>query len=279
VLRVRSALIVANSPFEAPFLGARLREAGAAVTLVASLADALDQLGRHPDVMIVDCAIGEEAAQRLADAGRAAGVRLRLVLFSPFERRAIGHETVKRFDGWLVKPVRRRSLFARLGDGPVVLSDTLAALPIAAPAPMGLRILLAEDNEINALLARKALARLGAEVIHARDGIAALELAQAGLQKDQKGFDVILMDIRMPGLDGREVTRRIRRAEAEIGGATRMRIIALTANALDEDRQACLAAGVDEFLTKPVDLTRLGEVLRPAGAIGNGASGAIVTNP
>jgi signal transduction histidine kinase/DNA-binding response OmpR family regulator len=277
ILRGQSALIVAESPFEAPFLGARLREAGAAVVLVTNVADARDQLGRHPDILIVDCAIGEDAAHHLGDAARAAGVRLRLVLFSPFERRAIGHETVKGFDGWLVKPVRRSSLFARLGDRPATHSEE-TALPIAAPVPTGLRILLAEDNEINALLARKALARLGAEVVHARDGIAVLKLAQAGWQPDQKGFDVILMDIRMPGLDGREVTRRIRRAERETGVA-RTRIIALTANAFDEDRQACLAAGVDEFLTKPVDLARLGQALVPAVPIRNGGTGAIVTNP
>ncbi len=279
ILRGQSALIVAQSPFEAPFLAARLNEAGAVVVLVTNVAAALDQLGWRPDIVVVDCAIGEDAAHRLAEAARAARVRLRLVLFSPFERRAIGHETVRGFDGWLVKPVRRSSLFARLGDGPATATDDTPAFLIAAPVPTGLRILLAEDNEINALLARKALARLGAEVVHARDGIAALELAQAGLQRDQKAFDVILMDIRMPGLDGREVTRRIRRAEGEIGGV-RTRIIALTANAFDEDRQACLAAGVDEFLIKPVDLARLGQALVPSAiATRHGGAGAIVTNP
>jgi signal transduction histidine kinase/CheY-like chemotaxis protein len=274
----QTALIVAQSPYEAPFLGARLREAGAAVVVVANVVDALEGLGRCPDIVIVDCAVGEDAAHRLAEAARAVGVRLRLVLFSPFERRAIGRETVKGFDGWLVKPVRHSSLFARLGAGPTAPGDGAPTPAVAPPVPMGLRILLAEDNEINALLARKALARLGAEVVHARDGIAALELARAGLQRDQKGFDAILMDIRMPGLDGREVTRHIRRAEREIGGA-RTRIIALTANAFDEDRLACLAAGVDEFLTKPVDLARLGEALAAPTAPRPSGAGAIVTNP
>src|SRR5262249_8398452 len=127
-----------------------------------------------------------------------------LVLFSPFERRSIGRETVQGFDGWLVKPVRRRSLLARLGD------EAAGVTPRATPKPLptgGLRVLLAEDNEINALLARKALARLGVDVIHARDGLAALQLAEAALAPAAAGFDVILMDIRMPGLDGQEVCR------------------------------------------------------------------------
>jgi len=279
LLQGQTALIVAQSPYEAPFLGARLKEAGAAVVLATSIAQALDHLDRRPDIVIVDCAIGEEAAHRLAEAARAVGVRLRLVLFSPFERRAIGRETVKGFDGWLVKPVRRSSLLARLSGDLGAPADGTPTKVTARPVPAGLRILLAEDNEINALLARKALARLGADVIHARDGIAALELARTGLAQPRNSFDVILIDIRMPGLDGREVTRRIRCAEREVGAA-RTRIIALTANAFDEDRQACLAAGVDEFLTKPVDLARLGQALVAAGAPPEpDAARAIVTNP
>jgi CheY-like chemotaxis protein len=77
------------------------------------------------------------------------------------------------------------------------------------------------------------------------------------------GFDVILMDIRMPGLDGLEVCRRIRVAETATQ-SKRTRIIALTANAFEEDRHACAAAGIDAFLTKPVDLARLAQALAPA---------------
>jgi len=269
-LRGQTALIVAQSPYEAPFLGARLTEAGAVVVHAETVADALNQLANRPDIVVVDCAIGEDPAHHLAEAARAAGAGLRLVLFSPFERRAIGRETVKGFDGWLVKPVRRSSLFARLANFPATATiGEQAATPVASRLPpRGLRILLAEDNEINALVARKALARLGAEVVHARDGIMALELAEAGMAQPQAGFDVILMDIRMPGLDGREVARRIRAAETAAGVA-RTRIVALTANAFDADRHACTSAGIDEFLTKPVDLRRLGQALMPGDNAGH----------
>jgi signal transduction histidine kinase/CheY-like chemotaxis protein len=263
-LHGQQALIVAaQSPFQAPFLAARMVELGASVNCVPTLAEARAELGKRPDIVVVDCAIGEEPVHRLADAARAAGARLCLVLFSPFERRSIGRETVQGFDGWLVKPVRRRSLLARLG------AEAAADIPLAAPKPLptsGLRVLLAEDNEINALLARKALARLGADVVHARDGLAALQIAEAALISATGSFDVVLMDIGMPGLDGREVCRRIRSAERATQ-SKRMRIIALTANAFDEDRQACLAAGIDAFLTKPVDLARLAQALAPAARI------------
>jgi signal transduction histidine kinase/CheY-like chemotaxis protein len=260
LLGQQALIVAAQSPFQAPFLAARMAELGALVNCVPTLAEALAELCKRPDIVVVDCAIGEEHAHRLAEAARAAGARLCLVLFSPFERRSIGRETVQGFDGWLVKPVRRGSLLARLGD------QAACDIPLAAPKPLaagGLRVLLAEDNEINALLARKALARLGADVVHARDGVAALQMAEAALARDAMRFDAILMDIRMPGLDGHEVCRRIRSAESATQ-SERTRIIALTANAFDEDRQACLTAGIDAFLTKPVDLARLAQALAPA---------------
>jgi CheY-like chemotaxis protein len=122
------------------------------------------------------------------------------------------------------------------------------------------RALLAEDNEINATIAQKALRRLGFEVVRAQDGHAAMSLGAAAARGEAPRFDVILMDIKMPGLDGLEAARGIRRAERDCG-ARPTPMIALTANAMEEDRRACLGAGLDDFLTKPVELARL------AGAI------------
>ena len=188
-------------------------------------------------------------------------------MFSPYERRAFGQTMISGFGGWLVKPVRARSLATRLGQSP-------AAAPMAAPVerrPLDrtgptLRVLLAEDNEVNTLLMRRMLDRIGAEVTHAADGAVALAAALAAMSGETQAFDTILMDIAMPGLDGQETARLIRRAEASAGAAP-TRIVALTAYAFDDDRQACFEAGIDEFLTKPVDLTRLHAVLRSATAV------------
>jgi signal transduction histidine kinase/CheY-like chemotaxis protein len=262
-----TALIVAQSPFEAPFIGAYLTAAGAAVATVETLVEALAYLGQRPppSLVLVDCGIGEEGTRQLAETARSAGVRRSIVLFSPFERRAFGQATVKGFDGWLVKPVRRGSLLARVGHVDHTLPVGEPAGQALHQAVRGLRILLAEDNEINALIVRRALERMAAEVVHARDGAAALALAEAALAGRRPPFDVILMDVRMPGLDGHETARRIRLAEAR-GGHRRGRIVALTANAFEEDRQACLAAGIDEFLTKPVDFNRLAQALTASEA-------------
>jgi signal transduction histidine kinase/CheY-like chemotaxis protein len=256
------ALIIAHSPFEAPAIAARLGEAGVAVRRAEGLNDGLAALagGPHPDLVIVDCALGVEATNLLARAARAAGTPKSLVLFSPFERRAFGETSLSGFDGWLVKPVRARSLFDRLA---AEFSGAPAAKPAIAapPARAGLlNALLAEDNDINATIAQKALRRLGFEVARAHDGREAASFGAAAARGERPRFDVILMDIKMPGLDGCEAARAIRRAEAE-RGARPTPIIALTANAMDADRRACLAAGIDEFLTKPFDLARLAEAI------------------
>ena len=161
------------------------------------------------------------------------------MLFSPFERRAFGQNSLRGFDGWLVKPVRARSLFERLAGEFPAPAPTPASPAPAANAQRLARALLAEDNEINATIAQKALRRLGFEVERAQDGCAALKLGAAAARGEAPRFDLILMDIKMPGLDGFEAARGIRRAERECG-ARRTPMIALTANAMEEDRRACL---------------------------------------
>jgi CheY-like chemotaxis protein len=126
-------------------------------------------------------------------------------------------------------------------------------------------VLLAEDNEINARIALKVLERLGARVAHAHDGVEALDLARAAMRGERPRFDLILMDIRMPGLDGLEASRFIRVEEAR-AGLEPTRIAAVTANAFEEDRQACRAAGIDDFLTKPVDIEALTRLIASLAA-------------
>jgi signal transduction histidine kinase/CheY-like chemotaxis protein len=261
------ALIVARSPFEAPAIAARLMEAGVSVERAESLGSGLAALSGAPapDLVIVDCALGPEATNRLAQAARAAGVRRSLVLFSPFERRAFGQTALKGFDGWLVKPVRARSLFERAAwDSPPAAAPAPRASPGSAPAR---RALVAEDNDINALITQKALRRLGFEVVRAADGEEALRLASPVAPLESRPFDVVLMDLKMPGLDGYEATRRLRRLEASCGWSPTP-IVALTANALDESRRSCMASGFDAFLVKPVEFRALAATVERVCAAG-----------
>ncbi len=172
----RRALIVADSPYEAPSLASLLEQAGAEIRRAEGLEAGLAALrgAPAPDLVIVDCALGQEATSRLAEAARAAGASKSLVLFSPFERRAFGQSALSAFDGWLVKPVRARSLFERLAaefEKEPAVRTPAKPRPIARPA----RALLAEDNDINAIIAQKGLRRLGFDVVRARDGLETVE--------------------------------------------------------------------------------------------------------
>jgi CheY-like chemotaxis protein len=173
-LREKTALVVADSPFGGPFLGRRLAELGARVERVHGIPAALEYLDRHaPDLVIIDCALGEQATQRLAVAARTSGVGRNLVLFSPFERRAFGDALVKEFDGWLVKPVRLSTLYSCLGgERPSERHQAAAVARSNIPQPlMDRAILLAEDNDVNALLVDRRLAQLGARITRANDGV------------------------------------------------------------------------------------------------------------
>ncbi len=254
-LRGKTTLVVADSPFGGPFLGRRLAELGARVERAHGESAALEYLDRHaPDLVIIDCALGERATQRLAVAARKRGAGQNLVLFSPFERRAFGDALAKEFDGWLVKPVRLSSLYSRLGGarpGEDHQDDVVAGGTV--PHALADRIiLLAEDNDVNALLVDRRLRQLGARITRASDGVEAVAIACANIGR----FDAILMDMRMPRLDGLAATRRIRSAERK-AGAEPVRIIALTANVSAEDRRAASEAGMNEFLAKPIDLAAL----------------------
>ena len=118
------------------------------------------------------------------------------------------------------------------------------------------RVLVAEDNAINALLARRVIENEGYEVVVASDGVAAVEAVRSSLQKGARAFDLILMDVFMPKLDGFEATRAI----LQLYGAAPTRappIVALTANAFAEDRARCIAAGMSDYLAKPFDAKQL----------------------
>jgi two-component system sensor histidine kinase/response regulator len=152
----------------------------------------------------------------------------------------------------------------------VAIGGTVETASMAQTAPIvragsGLRILLAEDNVVNRAVAAAILEKRGHSLGHAVNGCEAVEAA------GREAFDLILMDVQMPEMDGFEATRRIREADRAIGRHTP--IVAMTAHAMTGDRERCLAAGMDDYLSKPLKKPELFVLLeqisinrKPAGA-------------
>ncbi len=210
----------------------------------ARASSALDPAVTGFDAILVDAAGG-------APPPAPAGVRA-FVLLAPEERERIEPAREAGYAGYLIKPLRRASLAARLVDsipGPRARAQPAHDERAEPGSARGLRVLLAEDNPVNALLARALLVREGCHVDRAVSGEEALEACDRG------GYDLVLMDLRMPGLDGLAATRELR------ARGDRTPVVALTANAFAEDRQACLAAGMNDFLVKPLDAGALQGVL------------------
>lgn len=194
---------------------------------------------RPGDAILIDAAYAGEGGTLRPPLQRAA-----IILLAPDERDRIPRYRRAGFAGYLIKPLRRASvaervLIAAAGQHP---ADEPAREDerIATAAAPGARVLLVEDNPINALLAKALLNREGCEVEHAVGGEEALAACEVGR------FNLILMDMRMPGLSGEETARRLR------ASGLKTPIVALTANAFEDDRHACLAAGMDDFLVKPL---------------------------
>jgi signal transduction histidine kinase/CheY-like chemotaxis protein len=247
------AVIAAPEPNTARVLMSQLVAFGAEVELVHDLTELERGLFADPDrLAIVDEALAAEAAPIIADA------RAALVLIAPDQRRALTERLKAGYAGWLVKPCRFESLQDRVlrawrgerTEGEETAQSLDEPPPKATNAPT--RALLVEDNPINRLLATALLKRLGVDVEAVETGEAALEWLAA------RRFDLVFMDMRLPGMDGLETTRRIRETKQ---GGSRTPVIALTANASAADRRACEVAGMDDFLVKPIDEAGLSEVI------------------
>ena len=256
----RSILIVAPDGAEPPALARQLADHGAAARVAATaneaagLIGAATAAGQPHDAVIVDARTGPSSAAALALVREAAGRRVpAAVMIEPARRGEVESLRKAGFDAYLVRPVRRSSLFRIVGE--IIAGGDFRADPgdealrrrVTPPrrAAASLDVLLAEDNEINALLARAVLEGLGHRVTEVRDGSAAVAIA-AG-----RRFDAILMDLHMPGLDGPAAVRAIRSDERRTG-APRSAILAVTADVLAETRAEALAAGVDAILAKPM---------------------------
>jgi signal transduction histidine kinase/DNA-binding response OmpR family regulator len=268
VLKDRRLLIVEDHGLSRQMLRRLAEPWGVVVQECGTAAEALERLrsGATVDAVLVDMNLPETDGTALARAlqERAPGRSLRLVALV-FQ----GSSSLlprDRFAATLSKPVRRAALHEALRS---VFADQ--PLPIVKPLPLfdtqlaekvPLRILLAEDAVINQKLMLAILGRLGYRADVAADGKEVLEALE------RRPYDLILMDVQMPGMDGLEATRRIRAGGPNV---SRPRIIALTANALKEDRDVCLAAGMDDYLSKPVDMHRLQEALARCGSGQGGA--------
>ncbi len=259
-LQGKRALIVDDNATNRRILDLQTYKWGMTSRSTESPQQALDWIGAREsfDVAIVDMHMPEmdgiELARRIRDIDPA----LPLVLFSSLGRRDIGNGNAL-FSAYLTKPIRQSQLY-----------DTLLSLferdtPSRSPAPATvskidptmaarrpLRILLAEDNVVNQKLALRILQQMGYRADLASNGLEAIESVRRQI------YDVVLMDVQMPEMDGLDAAREIC---ARWSSRDRPRIIAMTANAMQGDRDMCLAAGMDDYLTKPIRVERLVEAL------------------
>jgi len=241
--------------------GMRASEAADAPTALEVLERAADTDGL-PGVVLLDMQMpqmdGLELAREVQTRPALLGVKLVLLtsLGRPVDQATLDTLGIV---ACLTKPVRPAeleevllSLAVDSGEGEPH-PEAEPAVAEATPHGAGARVLVVEDNAVNRKVALSLLKRSGYEADTADNGVEALEAME------HSDYDLVLMDMQMPVMDGAQATREIRRLEAR--GARHVTVIALTANAFEEDRNRCLAAGMDDFLAKPVSLPVLQEKL------------------
>jgi len=267
------ALIVDDNAVNRRILREQLRSWGCRTEEASGGREALDLLaGAGADLfglalldMMMPEMDGAETARLIRADARWRGIPL-VLLSSAGHRGGAAELRGGGFAAALVKPVRQSQLFDALAG---VLAEGQAAPKVeqakgaAAVEPLGLRILLAEDNSTNQKLALRLLGKWGCRADAVANGLEALAaLAQAP-------YDAVLMDVQMPEMDGLEATEAIRRRE---GGTGRhvpiIAIIAMTANAMQGDRERCLESGMDDYVSKPIRPQELYGKLRAAGLRG-----------
>jgi CheY-like chemotaxis protein len=266
----RTALVVDDNATNRRILVAQTARWGMAARETGSPAEALAWLrgGERFDIALFDLLMPEMDGLELAAAVARLPRRRRppVVILSSIGLRDREGAPVA---AWLAKPVKPSGLHDTVAtillQGEVRAPAVAAAGPTAsddAQRPLGerhpLRILLAEDNAVNQKLALRLLGQLGYTADLAGDGLEAIAAVEGG------AYDVVLMDVQMPELDGLEATRRIRARWPDRA----LPIVAMTANAMAGDREACLAAGMTDYISKPIRPAELEAALRriPAGS-------------
>src|SRR5580658_1293171 len=248
-------LVIDDHPTNRRIIETQLTSNGCRVTSAATAVEGeeawmrLIASGRAPDVVLLDHDLPDHPGPWLAKRlrGHPAGAQIPIVLMTSLGSRVQALTEDRLIDRIMTKPVKQTTLLLCLRE--VVGKARAATAPahaVVADTLRRMRVLLAEDNIVNQKLARRILEKLGADVTVADNGEAAIAALAAS------AYDVVLMDCQMPVLDGYEATRRIR-AGAAGAAASAIPVIALTAHALSGDRDRCLAAGMSEYLTKPID--------------------------
>ena len=258
-LQGRRVLVVDDNATNRRVLDLQMGKWGMVPRATESPAEALRWIedGEQLDLAILDMHMPEMDGLQLAQRIHDSRPNLPLVLFSSLGRREAG-DTEGLFSAYLAKPVHQSQLFdalvGLLAHGPIP-KEIKAAKPRTDPemaARHPLRILLAEDNVVNQKLALRILTQMGYRADLASNGVEAVESLV------RQTYDVVLMDVQMPEMDGLEASRRI---NAQWPTTKRPRIVAMTANAMQGDREMCLAAGMDDYITKPIRVDQLVEAL------------------
>ncbi|MDM0073226.1 GAF domain-containing protein [Variovorax sp. J2P1-59] len=265
-LKAKRLLIVDDNATNRRVLALQAAKWGMDPRDTESPAEAVRRLGQGErfDLAILDMHMPEMDGVALARRIRANHKTLPLVLFSSMGRREAG-DTGSLFNAYLSKPIHQSQLFDTLvsllaHDAPAKPATGAGAKPQIDPSMAArhpLRILLAEDNAVNQKLALRLLQQMGYRADLASNGIEAVESVQ------RQAYDVVLMDVQMPELDGLDATRQICTL---LDAPSRPRIVAMTANAMQGDREMCMDAGMDDYLTKPIRVDRLVEALNAVPA-------------
>ncbi|MBW5480642.1 response regulator [Streptomyces bambusae] len=258
-LRGKRMLVVDDNATNRTILTLQGESWGMVVRATPSPGEALDWIRRGDpfDVGILDYRLPETNGAVLSREIRKWRNRttLPLILLTSVGRQS--SENFDEFASYHTKPIKASQLCEELGrvlGMPQASAELqLLASPEQAPAAaQDLRILVAEDNETNRLLLLRMLSRIGYTAQVAHNGQQALDALR------HQAYDVVLMDVQMPRMDGLEATRRIHQ---EWPGDVRPTIIAMTANAMPGDRERCMAAGMDDYISKPLHLQDLARAL------------------
>ena len=266
------ALVVDDNPSARELLGRMVESLGWQAELAASGEEALAMLAAHEasgaryDVVFMDWQMpgldGWETTGRIREGGLVAGAPVVVMVTAhgreKLEQRSSAEQTA--LDAYIVKPATASMLLDAVVDARQrreLPHLSLLRVPAASGETqrlLGLRLLLTEDNLNNQQVARELLEDEGAIVHIANNGLEGVEAVAAA----DPPFDIVLMDLQMPVMDGFTATARIRQDL----GRTELPIVAMTANAMASDREACLAAGMNEHIGKPFDIERLVALLR-----------------
>ena len=245
------ALIVSPHRVEAEAAAETIRSHGGAAIIASSPAGIGGGLEAH-NALLLDASLETDDGATLRTLRSAGLVAVEaVILVSPDERGRLDRLRANGYTSFLARPIRANTLMRVLGPRRPARAKTRRRKPqsVASQAGSKLSVLIAEDNEINAMLAHLALAKAGHHVELVGNGKLALERATG---PDRKRFDVVLMDLHMPVMDGLDALCAIRRFEEEVG-APSIPVIVLSADGQEATRHAILARGATGFVTKPID--------------------------